>query len=93
MTCEQCRRPRSPRNARFCSADCAARSRIGQAGPISARKVPREQVLEQWDELRAAGFTRARAADAMGMYLTTLERVLYRARRDGDPRAVMGVRG
>lgn len=54
--------------------------------PRSTRS--RDDVLDDWVILRAQGYTRRRAAERLGMTLAAFDGAIYRARRDGDPRAL-----
>ncbi|WP_028930658.1 hypothetical protein [Pseudonocardia asaccharolytica] len=53
----------------------------------------RDEVLDEWDQLRRDGVPRCEAARRIGISLDALDAHIYRARRDGDPRAVLGARG
>lgn len=53
----------------------------------------RDEVLDEWARWRPEGWTRVEMAEWLGMKLESFERMLYRARRAGDPRAVLGKRG
>lgn len=53
----------------------------------------RDDVLNEWEVLRAEGHTRVQAAERLGMKPAAFERALQRARADGDPRALPGVAG
>jgi hypothetical protein len=48
----------------------------------------RDELLDEWVLLRAEGYTMRQAAERLGMAYTAFERAYYRARRDGDPRAL-----
>jgi hypothetical protein len=62
--------------------------------PDYERKLrPRDEVLDEWDFLRRSGVTRAEAAERMGIRLDSLDKQIWRASKDGDPRAVYGTRG
>ena len=48
----------------------------------------RDELLEDWELLRAQGLTRRQAAERMRMPYLSFNRALQRARAGGDPRAV-----
>lgn len=65
---------------------CYRRART--AGTVEPTVRRRDEVLDEWAMLRDTGTTDLReAAERMGMTWTALDMALYRARKDGDPRA------
>jgi hypothetical protein len=47
----------------------------------------RDELLDEWDRLRAVGVSVVDAAPRLGMTVAALARALERARKAGDPRA------
>ena len=74
----------------LCQA-CAGRAHRAGTLPDHPRTTrSRDDVLDDWAVLRTRRCGRRRAAAHLQMTLAAFERHLYRARADGDPRAVLG---
>lgn len=52
----------------------------------------RDDLMDEWDRWRAEGWTRVEFAEWAGLSPASFDRQLFRAKRDGDPRAVLGTR-
>lgn len=52
----------------------------------------RDELLDEWVLLRSEGYTLRQAAERLGMTYPAFERAYYRARCDGDPRALPALR-
>jgi transposase-like protein len=60
----------------------------GRLDEYPRRSWSREDVMSEWDLLRAEGYTRRNAAERLGLKWETFDRAFYRAKAAGDPRAV-----
>jgi hypothetical protein len=77
-----------------CYARIEARYRRGRSDELldfPRRSRSRDELLDEWARL-AGEVSREAFAARVGMSLEGFERALYRARADGDARAVMGRR-
>lgn len=76
----------------LCDPCWSAAARGGRLPEFERSTYSRDDLLDEWDLLRSQGCTRREAARRLGLSIEAFDRALYRARADGDERAVMGVR-
>jgi hypothetical protein len=104
VPCARCGKLRAPRAAQ----DVPAQDRIayrGLGGCCVAKVIhagnladyprqthSRDELLDEWEVLRAQGCTYGQAAERLGTTREALERQIYRARAEGDERAKSPVR-
>jgi len=77
----------------LCEPDYEAARHAGRVIDYQRSYRSRDEVLDEWARWRPEGWTRAHTAAWLGMSLAAFEQVLWRARRIGDSRAVLGKRG
>lgn len=51
----------------------------------------RDEVMTEWELLRSEGYTKRQAAERLRMTFGAFEAAYFRARRDGDPRAIPAI--
>jgi hypothetical protein len=102
-TCRRCERPMlTPRAAvgsgqrrhggRGLCDPCFRGLTPDQRADFERNTRTRDEVLDDYDPLRRQGYHRRDIAERIGMSVDALEQCLRRARRDHDPRAVLGPR-
>jgi len=84
----------APRLARGLCPTCYGRRRASGALAYYERVTrPADELLDEWQRLRAEGYTAVNAARRIGVTPAALLKALERARRRGDPRAVFTFEG